>query len=484
MTSRPSDIREIDFGLAAAEEERSTRPELLLGGFLDAHGYVRDIRDGTRFLILGRKGSGKSAIASRIQLESKDKGGLRVTQCVLSSFPYNSFSEILPGADRPEVRFTSNWELLLLFALMDSFRHDDGCTTVGSPTHSEMIEALAKLGLVPGTDLTYLVRQTSSRKLKAGLPHVLEFVRRSTEEPVNLDIRLLYSSLQDVASRTRPSLRHLLFIDGLDDVLTSREVEFRALETLVLATERLNRRLRDSGVSAKVVLLCRTDLFDQLEGPNLNKTRQDNAVVLDWYQEAREPQHSDLARLIDHRARASLGREIDVFGEFLPPTIIGDQPTINTLFDHTRHTPRDVIQLMNRVKDCAHGPVATRESVLTALGRYSHDYLVPEIRNEVSRLPDSKGAIAALTALQLLGQREFGLQELRVVIARDERFRGVEVSKALGRLFDCSAVGNLRRGEGSASYRFTFRFRNPEAQFNPNDRVVVHRGLLKALNLA
>ena len=66
-------FKDIEFGMAAAENEKSFKPHLLLEGFLDTYGYINEIRDGHKFLVLGPKGSGKSAIGSKLELLSKQE---------------------------------------------------------------------------------------------------------------------------------------------------------------------------------------------------------------------------------------------------------------------------------------------------------------------------------------------------------------------------------------------------------------------------
>jgi hypothetical protein len=482
--SRPSplDLREIDFGLAAAETELSERPNLLLEGFLDADGDVAKIRDGSRFVILGPKGSGKSAIASRIELLSERGSGPMVTQYKLGSFPFASFTELLPGPDAPAIRLPHHWEFVLYIALIDSFRRDGGCASEGAPSHTELIDRLSRLGALPAKDFTNIVKQTSSRKFKVEIPHIFEFAWGSGKEEAPADIRFLFRTLEDVSLRCRPSKQHLIFIDGLDDIELRRERDQFILSALIVAADRLNSKLRHNGVAAKIVVLCRTDIFERLPGANQNKILQDSAVQLDWFQGGIDPSETNLARLVNHRAMASLHRDVDVFAEMLPPTVNG-VPTAKVILNNTRHLPRDLLQLMIRIQACAGGGAASEATVTAGLRKYSEDYLVGEIRDEVANLPESQGAAKLLLAISMLGKKQFHLRELQKIMSGDDRFKGIDPIRSLERLFECSAVGTVRSGEGSIEYRFSFRYRNRHAVMNPNDDILVHRGLWRGLNL-
>ena len=63
----------------------------------------------------------------------------------------------------------------------------------------------------------------------------------------------------------------MLFIDGLDEILTHSELQFPALAALISEASRLNDDLRAAYKPFKCVVLCRTDLFDRLPGANKNK---------------------------------------------------------------------------------------------------------------------------------------------------------------------------------------------------------------------
>jgi hypothetical protein len=477
------DIRNVVFGLAAAEQERFSKPELLLDGFLDAYGLVAAVRQGTKFLILGPKGSGKSAIASRIELLAHQKGDAFVTTVLLGTFPYDAFSGVLPGTEAREVKYTNNWELILLVTLLESFSRDPASASVGEPKLGEMMDLLKALGLTPARSLTDVVKRTGSREFKVGLPGVFHLKFGTEVERANPDIKLLYRTIQQVAYSTRSPHSHIVFVDGLDDILTRRGKQYEALAALVLAAERINRTVnRDAGI-AKIVVLCRTDLFDKLPDPNKNKIRQDNSVTLDWYQNTRDLMATNLVNLADLRASMSLGSRISVFEQLLPPKVF-DQPTVKVLFENTRHTPRDLIQLLNRIRSLSTTPVASESTVKAAIRKYSEEYLLPEMRDELCGLVALEDVDRSFRLLGAMGRRMFYYDEVVIEAKADARFEGVDLRNTLDQLFACGAVGNFRAAERSEDFRFSFKFRNPYAEFNPNDGIVIHRGISPALNVS
>lgn len=115
------------------------------------------------------------------------------------------------------------------------------------------------------------------------LPVLFESEFRRDKHEQNLKFPFFVERLKAVATTFRSESRHLLVIDGLDDVLTAATVQYDSLAALVLEVSRLNSLFRRSATNAKVLLLCRTDLYERLPGPNKNKIRQDSGVSLDWY---------------------------------------------------------------------------------------------------------------------------------------------------------------------------------------------------------
>jgi hypothetical protein len=58
----------------------------------------------------------------------------------------------------------------------------------------------------------------------------------------------------------------------------------------------------------------------------------------------------------------------------------------------------------------------------------------------------------------------------------------MNLNEVLEALFDCSAIGNVRSGHYEGT-RFTTKFRNRYAKFNPNEEIVLHKSLQKGLNI-
>jgi len=360
---------DINFGLARAELEAARYPQLLTQGFLDNRKAAQELVEGHRFLVLGHKGSGKSAIGEKIRMSSGCNSPQMSQHVLLGDFPFESFGRIMPGkAEAAAARYPTSWSWLLLVLFVDSLCQDQA---VHRATDSQLLqagEALREMGLLPADNIPRLVRSSSKKSFKVQIPKLLEFTSEKTWVPEELDLQLitLVRQLKSVVKDADTPNQHILVLDGLDDILTQRKIQYDSIAALIFEADRLNLEFLQAGSHCKIVVLCRTDLFEKLPGPNKNKLRQDSALELDWYHDPRSPENSDLISLMNLRASLSADADIDVFGRFFPKEV-NNKPVHHFLLDHTRHTPRDFIQLMNHLKPFFSGRKFTREEILSGI---------------------------------------------------------------------------------------------------------------------
>ena len=327
-----------------------------------------------------------------------------------------------------------------------------------------------------------IITITTKKEFRAGLPKILELAYSSEENKKKMDIQYLLTTLQDVCYSIQCEGQHIVIIDGLDDVLTKRNKQYVSLSSLILAADRVNRKLKGNKVKAKIVILCRTDLFERLPSPNKNKIKQDSAVILDWYQDVKDIKSTNLIKLINLRTALSLKKDIDIF-ELLPQSIQDGTPLAKTLVDYTRHTPRDIVQLLNKVQDHLKDKKSkernpTSDTVKNGLRTYSFDYLVPEIKDELEGYLTKEEIENVILLLGSMKNNRFSYKELETQKNSDARFKSVDLQKIIPILFDCNAIGNVNPG----GYH-SWKFRNRYSYFNPNEDIEIHRGLRKGLNL-
>lgn len=434
-------------------------------------------------MILGPKGSGKSAIGSKLEINAQQSDKTCLVKCYpLENFPYNRFSDIIPCREAPETKYPDNWEFVLMVASLNSFVNDSSFKFPSKST--EILQTLIKLNLLSldsKISLEKIVKTTTDKKFKVTL-HGIGYESSSSQEKIS-DVKKLYTSLQECFYSIKIKSKHLIIIDGLDNVLTHREKQYKSLSSLIVAADKINKRFYRSSLDAKIIIMCRTDLFDKLSEPNKNKIKQTAGIVLDWYQNTSDLKSTNLARLINLRAEISLKTSIDVFDTFLPTEIYHggrERKTTQVLFDYTRHLPRDIILLFNEIqKHSDDYGMVSKSAVQSALVTYSRDYFISEIKDHLCGFLNDEEIEKTFQLIAKIGKYRFNIHKLGEAAQSEDRFSSIYLNNMLNALFDCNAIGNVEIN----STHVTFKYRNQYAEFNPKQDIIVHYGLQKVLNL-
>lgn len=480
-------LKGIVFGKASAEREGAEHPELLINGYLDPFELINQARDGTRFLFLGYKGSGKSAIGEHLRLKAETDSHLFVKHLSLADFPFAPFGKLVDADTEPESRYPTAWTWVLLLQLIDSFSKDQGSNVQSDDDLFYGVEALREAGLLPSPDFKHVINTSAKSSVALKLASIGVGFERAENSAVG-DIPFFSERLRKLVQRFQSDSLHLLIVDGLDDILTQKGPQYESLAALIYEADRLNILFTRNQIRAKVIVLCRTDLFERLPNANKNKVRQDSSIHLDWYHDPRNPEDSKLIELVNLRAELSLRCPVDIFKYFLPEKTYRHQndnegqDTRRMLLDLTRHTPRDVISLMNHIQKFYTRGRLSHDQLLSGARSYSIDYFVPEIKDELSGYLSPENIDRTMTVLGALRKREFAFAELIEQAKKTNGCDGLDLEAAARLLFDCSAIGNVDPWPGGTQY-FTFKYRNRNSVLNLERRLVLHRGMWKALNL-
>ena len=478
-------FKSINFGKASAEAESTVSPFLLLEGYLDSKNFADEAISGERFLFLGYKGAGKTALGEHLKLcASRDPYQLFISSVFLSDFPFVSFYDIVGGANKPESRFPTAWSWLLLVLLIASFNKDQNSSIVREPDNLRIVRLFQKLGILPADDLTHLALLSSKKTFKMRLPAQIE-VGVDSASAKEEDLRLIHyvNYLRYLCGSNRSAgNRHIIVIDGLDDILTGDSIQYVSIASLITEASRLNHFLRENGSPGKIVVLCRTDLFERLPAPNKNKFRQDFAHEFNWFQDPGNPEESELIELANLRARLSMPGVKNIFEEYFPAQSPGKN-LYGFLLNFTRHTPRDFLQLLVHLQKHFKVGRLTEEQLWSGINEYAVHYFVPEIKDELNGYMQPDIIDQVFRMISTYGEKEFFFADIQAYanarIIGADRINFLEVFRTL---YECSAIGYIEeREEGRRSIRFKNRFRY--STFDERKKISVHKAISQALKI-
>ena len=192
------DFSDIKFGYASAEVERSRAPDLLRRGFLNHNNIIEEALEKGTFLFLGRKGSGKSALAEHLRLLQDEDPLLFANAIHLSDFPFDSFKNIIRGDEAPESRYPISWAWLLLIKIFNSLHRDQKARYANEVRYEQAIDGLRTMGLLDDIDLHELVRRTSKRSYTVSIPTIFKYAFNETINSEAEKIPFLVSKLRPI----------------------------------------------------------------------------------------------------------------------------------------------------------------------------------------------------------------------------------------------------------------------------------------------
>lgn len=469
------DFRKINFGLSDAQSESMDFPDLLTDGYFNVAQVIETVNSPRHFLFLGYKGSGKSALSEHFKLSEND---YVVDQHPLKDFPFKFFDKVINDEDRA-LKYKTIWRWLLCVSVLASLYKE--MKSVSSQTQLA-IDVFTQLGLFPVINITSLLKKSSSTTISAtikslGISHTVN------AEYAEADMELLTDYVKDVILSIKETKQHLIIIDELDDILTPNGKQFENIAALINEAKDLNAFFLENKMPVKILILCRTDMFERLPGQNLNKIKQANSFTFTWYKEGVDTdKKSDLVCMINKRAKLTYPDVDDVFVSFFPKKY-DDANIHSALLNYTRHIPRDFVQLINYIQaNCTTNKV-TKEAISKGIKSYSTEYFLPEISNELSGYIPSSAIQSVFTVLSSMRSQNFTTEQFVSKFKETVATVDVDPLEILKVLYDCSAIGHVHFYKEFNGTRVLYKYRNRHTSFLKEDKILLHRGLWKAMNV-
>lgn len=471
-------LPQVHFGASDAITEMLESPLLLREGYYDLGSVESRIETGSKFLVLGYKGSGKSMIAARFRIRATDSPAFIACPMPISvrDLALADLKKVVPESFEAPARAHWAWVLFIALSMLEALETDGQADYDSRHRITEALKILRSHGILSQSPRSLQKFKTTKMTTTLRFPKFAEqsweFDQSTSDQTINVWIRFVTLILKNHRSQRRL----LLFIDGLDEMGVLDHGRGNLIGGLVSAAQFLNREMQEGQAKLKAVICCRTDLYERLELHTRGRIRSDYAVELNWYQNPREVQKTHLVQLAEQRAQIS-GYRGGLFQRALPRNL-DNQSTVAFFGQATRHTPRDFLALLKNVQEFATSTEPMqRNQILSGMRQYSLVYFREEMNDALDSYFDAHTKDRVLDALGRMRAYSFTQAEFEANL--DPR---VDKTKALEALFECSFLGTALKNEQQTYFRFAYR--NPGVRINNVDRLTVHPGLWKAFNLA
>lgn len=493
----PPLYRDLYFGLSDSRNEANEDRDAFVRSYVDLNQSTKAVISGSKFLVLGPKGTGKSALAWYLQAAESQGDHLALVRDA-SSLPLAEVPRLQTGQTAGPERTVVAWKFILLCNYLELLLRDQGCSIQSDREVVRVSKLLRDFGFMGDASGRALLRAASS-VIEIPIPKLGSIYRRESKPQLNIYNLIPYMEgwVADAASKTR----HVLLLDGLDSIFLNDTKYDESLASLVQAAYAINQKLRERQATGSVVLLLRNDVFTRiaLSLPDSQKMRDDLSFDLDWrVLSGQAGIRAPLMDLVNRKAGKAVGLEtVDVLGYFPAMIVVGARDrgtrefdTFKYLLNMTRHTPRDLLRLFEEIRkvEAAQGALENqnklsqdviREGVL----QYSTKYFVGAISNEFAGYSGGpEAASAALRALKSINKQEFDRADFARALAELDNDNLPDADDLLKLLFFAGAIGNKVGGQRDKTY-MQFYHRREESEIYLRGLFVLHNALIHAWGL-
>jgi hypothetical protein len=498
----------INVGKVSAE-----RDDLLSEYFFD-NGVLKSVIDSpTSFLVLGRKGAGKTAVFKHLSENKEHFIAANDLLIPLSFEDYNwNIHSLLVDENKAEsLAYKQSWRFVILVECIKAYKDWFNKEGLSIPKKIERAnKLLEKLFDSPIPSISQIVGRKLLSLSGFSLPKggfdledgdldsmsieggevSFEAVQRdrTMQQHLSENIENLIENLESSLTGISGSWPKIFICfdrvdEAWDDV--SYASSRRVIAGLVSASDSITSQYKGS---LRPIVFLREDIFDVLSINDANKLREDCGALLHW---SKTTLSNLMLRRINYfatLANVDLITDIDLL--FDKREMRQRTKPLNYLIKRTMMRPRDLISIMGKViqtmKEKAEDPFAENElsfekleaeSIYSAEPGYS-EWLKQEILDEWS--VQKPIIIKLFDALQNNASTNFTKEDLERELENLGIFLAVgDIISHIRFLFDISIIG-FKLG-GSNEWKFKCFY--PTQGFLDSSEYRVHEGLVRALNL-
>lgn len=445
---------------------------------------VDKILSGDRSYVIGRKGTGKTAISEYLnKIQNPKKFSQKLT---FKNFPFNALYELENDSYTSPNQYITIWKYVIYSSLAKLFiKNENIDLTIRSKLESIYTEDLSRA-------LSRAVKKWTSKTFSLKiLGSGISIGGDKEQAGDNLSWVDKVDILEDFIASNIDDCTYLIIFDELDEDykdIISPEKHQRYTQLLTSLFKAV-QDIRSVFIDKKVypVILLRDDIYDVLRDPD--KTKWDDLKIsLNWSEDAIK----NLLSFRLGRAHNPIGTNFTYQKSWNNAFRTGDVLFGNRKskkmkqFDYISHSthlrPRDFVKY---IQLCAKKSLEKNHekigpSIISQVNNEFSAYLRSEIEDEISGvIPEIHKILDVFAKLrkQTLKISEFTEEYERAV--RDGELPKRDTVFVLNILYVFSIIG----GQPKQKTFQVFRYSNPGTSLNMNDNIIVHRGLYRSLQI-
>ncbi|MDE6200600.1 MAG: hypothetical protein K2M47_01795 [Clostridiales bacterium] len=444
---------------------------------------VDKIKDGQVLYVIGRKGTGKSAIVKN--LLHSNKGAEHSLKMSFKSFPFNLLYECDDSDYVQPNQYISIWQLIIYRQLATMLINSN-------EIDKKLKEKLKKCLNASDIKTNKLIKKIDEFSIGVSvLGNGFDIGFSKAKDDIAWTVQL--EMFKEILKPAVLNDKYFLLFDELDedykDFIDDKERKryISMITSLFKAIQYIKQTVSTTNI--KPIVFLRTDIYNQLTDADKNKWSE-YLLELEWnLDKIKDMLAYRIAKTYDSNAPVE---DLVFENEFNKIFSVKSISTGNRKSNHmsvfsymarsTQWRPRDFIKY---IKICVeetrrrHLNYVTSDIIKLADSKFS-DYLKQELIDEIFPvLPDIDKILPIFSAIrkQSFNPNIF-IEEYHKEVSKNA-IQDIGAENVLGILFNYNVIGNVPSMKG----QYLFKFSYADARFNLKENIVLHRGLYKTLQI-
>ena len=480
MSQIPLRFSDIDWGEDEAKNDYS-----LERCFVEFPGFNNVLKGRKRFIV-GRKGTGKTAILQKIRLQSNTDPTIFSVDVSLRDFPLNDFRSLGDRSLQDKSKYVAAWKFILLTELAGMILKDE---SIEQTPYTDALQDFMTRNFPNGISVTNTIERLRQNENKISLAVSIFSGNikdsKSEEEVAQIHYNRAVKTLEDILQGIESTSTYYELIDELDEGYNSDNSNLNSvILALLRASDEVYHSFKSSCINFIPITALRSDIFDNLEDNDLNKL-DDYVLRLNWTTD--EDSAWSLKQIAERRIAATLEKDTspkkgcDYWSQ-----VADNASTEKGLWQYlcilTFSRPRDIIKILKYCSEEVTSQKLTLTDVQRAEERYS-DWFYREFRDEVqSFMPCWKGALNCISEIargkervSVLAERLKGNGEVAKWCS-DNKKEPLDIIKIL---FNYSVIGCINE-----SGRWIFKYKDDYFEYMASyPYYCVHYGFCRKLRI-
>lgn len=489
-------LEKINFGNADGKKEaRRSNFEAL---FYDNDGYFEKLSDPDRFLIIGRKGTGKTLLLEFFKKTMRKKEHTFVGSADVSDF----LSVKLHNFDEKEINLeemTIFWQYFLLKEFTHLILNNEKAI---QRMMSKSFKDLKKLDRKLQTTLQTITASESDEFSlgadleKGGIGGNVQAKGNETRVMVPEKYYEEFTQLMDKVNSFINSTNYSYYltmddIDELNSKVKDKETFYYLTIAFINALNKINDGLWTEKQNGKVIATLRTDLLDELNirSDNLSKIIFDCQISINWFSSL-DREDNPLMKMVLHKVRASIKEYQEVsdkklFDKLFPSSPRGVNGFVDYLLKKSFGRPRDIVYFLRMYVQIFHEDRYFDYKNLNKCVPQYASFFYQDLENEINVLSNRSEVLSLLDLIQRQKVKNFNFEMVHKYYEenKDEFPEIKSLKNGLNSLFTLGAIGMVFYQKGKLNiYEFSYR-EGTASKLDFNTDFVVHDAIKEHLSL-